>query len=202
MHPPQTSKNEADSASEASQGNVGAEIRRLRKMRKLTLESLSRATGLSVGYLSQVERNKSSPTVKAMFDISHALGVTINWFFHEGGSEERNEERYVVRTGRRRSIRYDTGIVDELLNTKAVESFEFLMSSFPPGSDFQDEAYSHDGEECGVVISGRLLIQIDGVDYELDEGDSFSFPSALKHRYRNPGDDETRVIWCTSPPTY
>ena len=200
MHP--KTSNATEDASGESPGNVGTEIRRLRKIRKLTLEGLSKATGLSVGYLSQVERNKSSPTVKAMFDISHALGVTINWFFHEGGTDDRAEDRYVVRADRRRSIRYDTGIVDELLNTQAVKSFEFLMSTFPSGSTFQEEPYSHEGEECGVVINGRLQIQIDGIEYFLNEGDSFSFPSALKHRYLNPGDEETRVIWCTSPPTY
>lgn len=191
-----------DESADDAQGNVGAEIRRLRKLRKLTLEALGQATGLSVGYLSQVERNKSSPTVKAMFDISHALGVTINWFFHEGGKGERGEDRFVVRAGRRRSIRYDSGIVDELLNTQAVKSFEFLMSSFPPKSTVQEEPYSHEGEECGVVIAGRLRIQIDGIEYDLGEGDSFSFPSTLKHSYFNPGSQETRVIWCTSPPTY
>lgn len=185
-----------------SAGNVGAEIRRLRKIRKLTLEAMSQATGLSVGYLSQVERDKSSPTVKAMFDISQALGVTINWFFHEGGRDERDEDLFVVRAGRRRSIRYDTGIVDELLNTQAVKSFEFLMSTFPPGSNFQESPYSHEGEECGVVIQGQLQLQIDGIDYILNKGDSFSFPSSLKHRYSNLGDEQTRVIWCTSPPTY
>ena len=191
-----------DERPDDAQGNVGAEIRRLRKLRKLTLEGLGQATGLSVGYLSQVERDKSSPTIKAMFDISHALGVTINWFFHGGDVAERDEDRFVVRTGRRRSIRYDSGMVDELLNTQAVKSFEFLMSTFPPEYAFHDEPYSHEGEECGVVIEGQLRIQIDGVEYDLKEGDSFSFPSTLKHSYFNPSSQETRVIWCTSPPTY
>ena len=199
MHPRTTAP---EDTSDNAQGNVGAEIRRLRKLRKLTLEALGQATGLSVGYLSQVERNKSSPTVKAMFDISHALGVTINWFFHEGDPGDRDEDRFVVRAGRRRSIRYDTGIVDELLNTSAVKSFEFLMSSFPANSSVQDSPYSHEGEECGVVLAGRLRIQIDGIEYELREGDSFSFPSTLQHSYLNPGKEEARVIWCTSPPTY
>lgn len=201
MHLKQAAK-EAEDSSHDVPGNVGAEIRRLRKIRKLTLDALGQATGLSVGYLSQIERNKSSPTVKALFDISHVLGVTINWFFHEGDVQDRDAERFVVRNGKRRAIRYDSGIVDELLNTQAVKSFEFLAVSFPPGSSNPDEPYSHEGEECGVVISGNLRIQIDGVEYNLGAGDSFSFPSALKHSYCNPGDEETRVIWCTSPPTY
>ena len=201
MHPKTNNSDDANGAP-SSPGNVGTEIRRLRKIRKLTLDGLSQATGLSVGYLSQVERNKSSPTVKAMFDISHALGVTINWFFHDGATDDRAGDRYIVRSGRRRSIRYDTGIVDELLNTQAVKSFEFLMSTLPVGVKFDEAPYSHEGEECGLVLEGSLQIQIDGIEYQLGQGDSFSFPSSLKHRYTNPGDVDTRVIWCTSPPTY
>ena len=201
MHPKPSTTDDSNTTPD-SPGNVGTEIRRLRKIRKLTLDGLSQATGLSVGYLSQVERNKSSPTVKAMFDISHALGVTINWFFHDGTADERAGDRFIVRAGRRRSIRYDTGTVDELLNTQAVASFEFLMSTLPVGFTFREAPYSHEGEECGLVLSGTLQIQIDGIEYQLAEGDSFSFPSSLKHRYTNPGDVETRVIWCTSPPTY
>ena len=75
---PEETTSDADQA-----GLVGNEIRKLRKVRKLTLSGLGERTGLSVGYLSQIERNLSSPTVKALFDISHALGVSINWFFHE-----------------------------------------------------------------------------------------------------------------------
>ena len=195
---PEETTSNADQA-----GLVGNEIRKLRKVRKLTLSGLGERTGLSVGYLSQIERNLSSPTVKALFDISHALGVSINWFFHEGDEAQRDEDKYVVRSERRRSIRYESGIVDQLLNTNSVESFEFLFSTFEPRATTEKaEPYSHVGEECGVVISGQLQLSIDGKTYILEKGDSFSFPSNLKHSYFNPEEEKAEVIWCTSPPTY
>ncbi|MEM1111498.1 MAG: cupin domain-containing protein [Pseudomonadota bacterium] len=183
-------------------GLLGAEIRRLRKIRKKTLTQLSEATGLSVGYLSQVERDRSSPTVKAMFDISHALGVTINWFFNAVDTEKGAAERFVVRANRRATIEYDSGICDSRLNTEAVDSFELLLCRFEPNSPMQGEPYNHDGEECGYVLSGQFHLKIDGELYDLGEGDSFSFPSTLAHQYCNPGDTETLVLWCVSPPSY
>ena len=191
-----------DEESPSSTGLVGNEIRKLRKLKKLTLNELGAQTNLSVGYLSQIERNLSSPTVKALFDISHALGVSINWFFHEGENNTRDEDQYVIRNDRRRSIRYESGIVDQLLNTTAVSSFEFLFSTFEPQATSKVEPYNHEGEECGVVISGQLQLNIEGVSYTLQKGDSFSFPSTLNHSYLNPGQEKAEVIWCTSPPTY
>lgn len=185
-----------------SAGLVGNEIRRLRKIRKLTLSDLGEKTGLSVGFLSQIERNQSSPTVKALFDISHALGVSINWFFHDGDEAKRGEEQYVIRAEMRRSIRYESGIQDQLLNTPAVKGFEFLFTTLEPQASPQPQSYSHEGEECGLVLSGQLQLNLDGLTYNLQQGDSFSFPSTLEHSYFNPGDEKAEVVWSISPPTY
>lgn len=199
----ENSTEDVNQSARNSTGLVGTEIRKLRKMRKMTLSNLGDVTGLSVGYLSQIERNLSSPTVKALFDISHALGVSINWFFHEGESAQQDEEQFVVRHSKRRSIRYEAGITDQLLNTSAVQSFEFLYSTFEPQATTERaDPYAHEGEECGIVISGQLQLFIDGTVYSLQAGDSFSFPSTLKHSYFNPVDDKAEVIWCTSPPSY
>lgn len=180
---------------------IGDDIRRLRKVRKLTLNNLSDKTGMSVGHLSQVERNISSPTVKAMFDISHALGVNVSWFFH-GDERKEEENRYIIRADKRRRLSFESGITDYQLNTEAVANLEVLLSTFDPGSSSGEEAYEHEGEECGIILSGEFELQIDGDLYLLNEGDSFSFPCKLKHSYRNPGDTETTVMWCVTPPTY
>ena len=63
-------------------------------------------------------------------------------------------------------------------------------------------ALSHSGEEAGVVIRGRLELWVDGRTVTLEAGDSFGFKSELPHRYRNPGPDETEVIWAITPPSY
>lgn len=181
---------------------IGEDIRRLRKARKMTLNELSDKAGISVGYLSQIERNISSPTVKAMFDISHALGVNVGWFFHSNEDQQQEESRYIVRSDKRLKLRFESGITDYLLNTKAVGDLEVLLSTFAPGSSSGEEAYQHEGEECGIILAGKFELWIEEKSYLLNEGDSFSFPSTLKHSYRNPGDTETKVMWCITPPTY
>lgn len=191
-----------DSDAFGTKGLVGNDIRRLRKTRKMTLSDLSKKTDLSVGYLSQIERNLSSPTLKAMFDISHALDVNIGWFFHEEDGQKREESLYIVRADKRRNLRYESGITDNLLNTKAVSNLEVLYCTFEPGSTSGEEYYNHEGEECGVILSGQLELWIDDKVYLLNEGDSFSFPSTMNHRYRNPGEEMTHVVWSITPPSY
>jgi len=181
---------------------IGEDIRKLRKARSMTLTDLSNKVGISVSGLSQIERGISSPTVKALFEISRGLGVNIGWFFHDGEERGGAEAKFIVRKDNRRIIDFKTGISDELLTTQAMQDLQVLMSRFQPGASSGDAPYSHNGEECGVVIKGVLEIFIDDHKFTVEEGDSFSFPSALKHHYSNPGDEEAVVVWAMSPPTY
>ena len=167
----------------------------------MTLTELAEASGLSVGYLSLVERDLATPSIKALHAISAALGTTIGWFFAAG--DVPNEERdLVVRRKRRRRLDYSAGIVDELLSPNLTGALELLASRFPPGASSGDEPYTHAGEEAGVVIRGRLEMWVDGRVLLLEAGDSFGFPSSQPHRYRNPGPEEAEVIWAITPPSY
>ena len=180
---------------------VGREIRSLRKARSLTLAGLAGASGLSIGYLSLLERDRATPSIKALHAVSRALGVTISWFFEANEAPEA-ERDLVVRRGRRRRLDYSAGLVDELLSPNLAGALELLSCRFPPGASSGDEPYTHQGEEAGVVIRGRLELWVDGRTVMLEAGDSFGFQSALPHRYRNPGPDETEVIWAITPPSY
>lgn len=180
---------------------IGSDIRGLRKARDLTLAALAAASGLSVGYLSLVERDLATPSIKALHGISRALGVTVSWFF-EGGEVPEEERGLVVRRGRRRRLDYSAGIVDELLSPTLTGALELLASRFPPGASSGEEPYTHAGEEAGVVIRGRLELWVDGRVLQLEAGDSFGFASTLPHRYRNPGQEEAEVIWAITPPSY
>ena len=92
-------------------GLIGEKLRLLRKRRGLTLQSVADATGISVGHLSELERDIASPTVKMLHDISRALGVSISWFF--GDSQEHKAEiQFVVRENDREKIRFGEGITD------------------------------------------------------------------------------------------
>lgn len=181
---------------------IGGEIKNLRKARGITLDALSEAAGLSKGYLSQIERGVSSPSVKALHSISRALGVTISWFFPPNTDEDDDLRDYVVRAGSRRKLTFVAGITDELLSPNLGRQLELLRCTFPPGSESGKEPYTHQGEEAGFIISGELDLWIGERHIVLGEGDSFAFGSDLPHRYANTGNRECVVIWAVTPPSY
>lgn len=182
--------------------SVGREIKNLRKASGVTLTQLAEATGLSQGYLSQIERGISSPSIKALHQISRALGVNISWFFRHTEQADDDLKEYVVRKKNRRSITFESGIKDELLSPNLARSIELLRCTFAPHSESGKEPYEHKGEEAGVVISGSLTLWLDGRRIELEAGDSFAFESTLPHRYANESDEEAVIVWTISPPSY
>ena len=180
---------------------LGTRIRGLRKARGLTLTALAQASELTAGYLSQLERNLAYPSIPALFNIARSLGVTIQWFFASETIHAEADEGYVVRQGNRQSIRYEDGIVDQLLTPLPNHQLEMLQSSFPPGT-YSQQSYSHEGEEAGYVLSGQFELWVGDRHFLLDAGDSFSFASSEPHRYGNPGKVQTVVIWVITPPTF
>ncbi|WP_084013759.1 cupin domain-containing protein [Leisingera methylohalidivorans] len=175
---------------------LGEDIRDLRKSKGLTLGKLAELTGLSTGFISQIERGQNRPSVTALFKISRALGVSVSWFFNASSSGDRKSA--IVRSGDRRSIAYSDGIKDELLTPTLGGGLELLSCAFAPGSGV-GTVYSHQGEEAGVVISGTLDLWVGDTRYRLNAGDSFGFDSATPHRYRNPSNEKTVVIWAIAP---
>lgn len=94
---------------------LGTRIRGLRKARGMTLTALADMSDLTAGYISQLERNLAYPSIPALFNIARSLGVTIQWFFASETIPAPEDEGYVVRKHNRQSIRYEDGIVDQLL---------------------------------------------------------------------------------------
>lgn len=180
---------------------LGTRIRGLRKALGLTLTELAQTSELTAGYLSQLERNLAYPSIPALFNIARSLGVTIQWFFASETIPAEADEGYVVRQGNRQSIRYEDGIVDQLLTPLPNHQLEMLQSSFPPGT-YSQQSYSHEGEEAGYVLSGQFELWVGDRHFLLDAGDSFSFASSEPHRYGNPGKVQTVVIWVITPPTF
>lgn len=191
---------EAEDIGAAPYHDVGDAVRTLRESQQKTLPELAAETGLSTGYLRQVERNHSSPSVKALHAISRALGVNITWFFGAAGDDAR--QNYIVRRDQRRALQFESGVTDYLLSQRGDSELELLWCRFEPGSTSGDEPYSHGGEEAGVVVSGEFAIMIADTWHILAAGDSFSFPSHLPHKYMNPGRRPAEIVWAITPPTY
>lgn len=179
---------------------IGLQIRELRKVKGMTLQQVADAAAISVGYLSQIERNQSKLPIGVLKKISDILGVHINWFFHASDAPSQ-EKDVVVRAHNRRKLTFTgLGIQEELLSPNLSGPLEMLLSTIEPGSDSGD--YSHDGVEAGLVISGRLDLWVSGQFFQLEEGDSFSFKSTQVHRCGNSGEKPAKVVWVITPPHY
>ena len=186
---------------------LGDEIRQLRKVRGVTLQHMADAIGKSVGFLSQVERNITKPSVAALQDISEVLGVHIGWFFQPQLVHTNDEQQYIVRKKNRRRLSYSAlsntdylGLHDHLLSTNLNGELAMGISRYEPGASTGDDSYDHQGEEAGLVLSGQLSLTLDKKTYLLEEGDSFSFNSETKHRYANPSaTHDTVVVWANTP---
>lgn len=180
---------------------IGGQIRELRKAKGMTLQTLSDASGLSIGYLSQLERGRSTLTIGNLKLLADQLGVHINWFFQDAPEPPQEERGIVVRKNRRRRLSFtNLGIQEELLSPNLAGPLELLLSTIEPGADSGD--YSHEGAEAGLVIQGELELWVGGARFLLETGDSFSFRSTEVHRCRNPGSERAQVVWVITPPSY
>jgi transcriptional regulator with XRE-family HTH domain len=180
---------------------IGDEIRGLRKAQGLTLKQVAAGAGISVGYLSEIERNLSRLPIGVLKSICDVFGVHMNWFFRAGKLGPAEERDIVVRAANRPRLSFTgLGITEELLSPTLNGPLEMLISTIAPGAD--SENYSHNGAEAGLVMSGTLDLWIDDAFVRLEPGDSFAFASTQQHRCANRGDTPTRVLWVITPPHY
>ena len=179
---------------------LARDIRALRKARGLTLAEIALKLGRSVGWLSQVERGLSAPSLADLRAFAELFGVPVSLFFAHDAPDDR-ERGVIVRASRRRSLgTAESGLVEELLSPDLGGSFEVLRSEFAPGAELKAAA-SRPTEEAGYVVSGTFDLEIAGTWYRLGEGDSFRFANK-PFRWRNPGADPAVVVWVVSPPVY
>ena len=179
---------------------LGADIRALRKSRGHTLTDLSEVLNRSVGWLSQVERDKSDPSISDLRQIAAALDVPMSMLFAHS-SAPANEQGYVVRAGARRPMGSgDEGLVEELLSPDLTDDFEMVHSTFRPRSHMQTPA-QRPTQEVGYIISGQLDLTIGERHFTVGPGDSFRFRGERYH-WANPYDTAAVAIWVIAPPVY
>jgi len=178
---------------------LGADIRALRKARGLTLVALGDVLGRSVGWLTQVERGLSDPSITDLRMMARALDVSVSSLFRSAAPE--HEQGMIVRATARRPIgSRSAGLVEELLSPDLTDDFEMVHSTFEPGSQII-EAVQRPTQEVGYIVSGRLQLEISGKIYELNTGDSFRVRGE-PFRWMNPYSVPCVAIWAIAPPVY
>lgn len=181
-------------------GTLGADLRALRKARKLTLMEMSQTIDRSVGWLSQVERDISSPSIDELRNIAAALDVPISLFFGQADAKQ-NEIGRIVRKDTRRQIGSgENGLVEELLSPDLTDDFEVLRSVFKPNAG-QSDYVARGTQEVGYILSGSLRLWLSGTEFVLNEGDSFRIKGE-RFKWENDKDEDTVVIWVIAPPIY
>jgi transcriptional regulator with XRE-family HTH domain len=178
---------------------LGPRIRALRQARGLTLRELAARAGVTESFLSQVEREVTSPSIASVQRIAHALDLAIAELFVEGAPHGR-----VVRRADRRRIAYPgLGAVDEFLTSGLDGRLQVILSTIEPGGGTGDEPYAHDSdEEVVIVLSGRLELWVADEHHVLEAGDAVTYASRLKHRNVNPGPSTATVLFCLTPPSF
>jgi transcriptional regulator with XRE-family HTH domain len=180
---------------------IGNDIRALRKSRGMTLQALAFAVGRSVGWLSQIERGQTEPSVRDLGLIADQFGISISFFFRSASRQEA-ERGIVLRAADRMPIgSSESGLTEELLSPSLSGSFEMIKSVFGPKSDSGGPVEAGPREDGGVVISGRLTLTIGDLSVDLKTGDSFQF-AGRSYSWSNPHDEPAAVIWVISPPVY
>lgn len=179
--------------------DIGDKVKRLRLKLGLTQEELAARTELSKGFISQLERNLTSPSIATLMDILEALGTDIASFF---APDEVNEKIIFSPDDMFENEDETQGVKICWLvpNAQKNELEPILVTIEPGGSTLPDDP--HDGEEFGYVLAGNILLAIGNRRLKLKKGDSFCFKSIETHYIINPAKREARVLWVATPPSF
>jgi len=174
----------------------GLRFRRLRQRRRLSLAQVAKATGVSIGFLSALERGQMSASIATLRRIARYYRTNILSFFEPAKDNPR-----LVRPSERKILETTKGVRMELLawGNTAMEPHLFRIK---PGGN-SGESYTHEGEEFLHILRGEFEIWLNPDEhYVLRPGDSLYFQSSTPHRWKNPGKTESWLLWINTPPTF
>ena len=179
----------------------GRPLRRLRHQHRLSLRQASERAGLSVSFLSALERGVTGASIATLQRVTATYGTTLHELFGVPTAARAGER--LVRAARRPVLRLgDASVrVEEL--ARGATHLEPQLFVLAPGAT-SDGAYAHEGEEFLYLLSGAVTVWVgDDESYRLTApGDALTFPSTLPHRWRNDAAEETRLLWINTPPTF
>jgi uncharacterized cupin superfamily protein len=170
---------------------LGASIKNLRLMKRMTLSDVSKKSGLSISFISQVERSKSSVTMTSLRKISEALDVNVSHFFQSNVPQSAS----ITRKGDRKELNYQdmsfsfTNLVGSFQNP----IFEPIIATLLPG-ETQKKPYSHKGQEFIYVLEGTLTVILNDEEALLYPGDSLHIDSTQPHTWFNASEEPVRLL--------
>jgi transcriptional regulator with XRE-family HTH domain len=179
--------------SDTDDARVGKALRRLRREKGLSLKELALKSGVSVGMLSEIERDLANPSLRLLTQIRVALGATVSDLFDDP-AKPTADAPFVRRAGQR--VWLELGYLSkELLSPHAPHNLQFMILHIPPRGTSGDQPLSYPAEKGGMVLRGSIMLKVKDQEVLMNEGDSFLFDSLDPHSFRNPTDETAQLLW-------
>jgi len=176
--------------------NIGSKIKHLRTQKELTLAELASRCELTKGFLSQLERDLTSPSIATLSDILEALGTSLSEFFREDKNEKlvfKAQDFFVDER--------DSCTIHWIVPNTQKNQMEPLLLELPQGGA-SFEMQPHSGEEFGYVLKGRVTLVCDEKRNTVREGETFYLTGKTFHQLKNDGRTTAKVLWVSTPPLF
>jgi len=197
-------------AMEEEAQSIGTRLKGLRSEHRYSIRGLAAKAGVSASLVSDIEKNKVEPSISTLKRLATAMGTTITYFFseqtHASGRVIRASERVLLKAAEtkvdRRAGMESSGVRFELASPAESEHIEAIYGRYDVDASSGEEPYTHEGEEWGMVLAGRLKVVVGDEVYFLEPGDSIWFPSTIPHRMENVANIPTEYIWIDTPKSF
>ncbi|HZN74561.1 MAG TPA: cupin domain-containing protein [Micromonosporaceae bacterium] len=199
---------------------IGERLREERIRRGISVRGLARDIGVSASLISQIETDKSRPSVSTLYAITTALGISVEDLFDSrttpdgavpsgqpatepavatrpNGPDRQRRVGPVITPVQRELLTLESGVTWERLGQVPDTHVDFLLITYPPGAASSSSGLlmRHTGTEYGYVLSGELILTLGFDEHRLTPGDAVSFESSTPHGYRNDGDVPAVGVW-------
>lgn len=179
----------------------GNKLRTVREKKNLTLKKVAAEAGVSESLISQIERNKVSPSIDTLLTIVDVLEVDLEYIFKD---YRKKRAVNIVRSDERNSRTIGSIIYHQLSSIVSLEGkthdIEAYLIEIPVNGESGSSEFGHAGKELGFIMDGEGILEYGGYNYKLQKGDSVSFASDIPHKLKNDGEKKLVAVWVTTPP--
>ena len=178
---------------------IGRRLREIRTQKALSQRQLARQSGVANATISQIEAGKLNPTVSMLKKVLEGIPINLSEFFADDFD---TDEQVFYRADELTEIAEGNVSYRQVGSNLRAKAIQFLKERYEPGATTGKHSISHEGEECGLILSGRLQVTVGDQTTVLRAGDAYYFHSNQPHAFNNPGSEPCELISACTPPSF
>jgi transcriptional regulator with XRE-family HTH domain len=179
--------------------NIGERLRIMRELNGMSQRALAKKANVTNGIISMIEQNRTSPSIGTLKKILDGIPISLAEFFTYDLAPQ---QKVVYSAGELVEIG-DNGFSFRQIGSHIEDlKVQIIHERIEPGADTGEEMFSHESEEGGIVIRGKIELTVDGEVYTMGAGDAYYFDSRLPHRFRNIGSELCEIVSACAPPSF